>query len=81
MENGRDKGVELIDGTIYKGTAIISTVDPQQTFFKLVGKEHLSYESTEMLEGNQWEKHSLLGIHPAMEHTPRFTAADSNSDI
>ena len=81
MENGAARGVELTDGTIYKGRAVISTVDPHQTFFKLVGKEHLSPEFTEILEGYQWEKHSLLGIHLAMEHAPRFTAADSNPDI
>ncbi|EFK09251.1 FAD dependent oxidoreductase [delta proteobacterium NaphS2] len=81
MENGAARGVELTDGTIYRGKAIISTADPHQTFFNLVGKEHLSDELTEMLESYQWEKHSLLGIHLAMEHPPRFTAADSNPDI
>jgi len=81
MEKGAARGVELTDGTIYKGRAVISTVDPHQTFFKLVGREHLSSEFTEILEGYQWENHSLLSISLAMEHAPRFTAAASNPDI
>ena len=81
MEGGAARGVELTDGTVYRSKAVISTVDPHQTFFKLVGREHLSSEFAATLEDYQWENHSLLSVSLAMEHAPRFAAAASNPDI
>ena len=81
MEGGKAVGVELDDGNIIKAKTIISTLDPHQTFFKLVGKEHLESEFTEKLNGYQWDKYSLCGVHLAMEQAPDFKAAASNPDI
>jgi len=76
IEDGKATGVELTDGTIHKSKTVISTVDPHQTFFKLVGEDNLSTEFTEKLKGYQWENHSLMVVHYAMEHAPKFKNPD-----
>jgi phytoene dehydrogenase-like protein len=82
IENGAAKGVELVNGTIIRAEkAVISTIDPQQTFLKLVGEENLDSDFVQSIKGWQWEKYSLLGIHLALEEAPKFTAATSDSEI
>ncbi|MDZ4247033.1 MAG: NAD(P)/FAD-dependent oxidoreductase, partial [Dehalococcoidia bacterium] len=82
VENGAATGVEMEDGSvIHAHKAVVSTIDPQQTFIKLVGKEHLEGDFVEQIEGWQWEQHSLTGVHLAMEEAPNFTAASSNPDV
>jgi len=45
IEGGEARGVEMEDGVVYEaGKAIISTIDPQQTFLDLVGEENIDHE-------------------------------------
>jgi phytoene dehydrogenase-like protein len=76
------KGVELQDGTIYKANkAVISTIDVNQTFFDLVGKDNLDPTFVEKVEAWQWEHWSLYHLHLAMWEPPKFKAAEKNPDI
>lgn len=76
------KGVELEDGAIIRAhKAVVSTIDPHQTFLKLIDKKYLTKDFVEGIEGWQWEKYSLCGTHLALEEAPDFTAAASNPDI
>ncbi len=82
LEGGAARGVELTDGTvIHARKGVISTIDPQQTFLKLVGENNLEADFVESIKGWQWEKHSLMGVHLAMTEAPKFTAAAANPDI
>jgi len=82
IENGEAKGVELEDGTQFMAKkAILSTIDPHQTFLKYVGEDKLESDFTDMIKSWQWEKWSLLHVHLAMEEPPVFKAAESNPDI
>ncbi|MBI4333791.1 MAG: NAD(P)/FAD-dependent oxidoreductase [Chloroflexi bacterium] len=82
VENGAATGVEMVDGSVVKARkAVVSTLDPHQTFLKLVGKQNLDKDFAERIEGWQWEKYSLTGVHLAMEEAPNFTAAANNPDI
>jgi len=82
IENNTATGLEMEDGTVIKADkAIVSTIDPQQTFLKLVGEENLEKEFAAGIKSWQWEQYSLLGIHLALEETPDFTAAASDSEI
>jgi len=81
VEGGKAKGVEVEDGTVFEAEAVISTIDPEQTFLKLVGKDNLEEEFTEKIKGWQWEKSSLLTVHLCLDEPPRFTAAESDSRI
>ena len=82
VEDGVAKGVELEDGTqIGAAKAVLSTIDPIQTFIGLVGEAHLAPEFVEKTNGWEWEKWSLLGVHLALEEAPRFKAAESHPEI
>ncbi|MDZ4246496.1 MAG: hypothetical protein U1D67_05170, partial [Dehalococcoidia bacterium] len=82
IEGGVATGVELHDGTIVKASqAIISTIDPHQTFLQLVGEKNLDKDFVESIKGWQWETHSLLTIQLALAESPDFSAAASNQEI
>ncbi len=82
VDGGVAKGVELEDGTIIQADkAVVSTIDPHQTFLKLVGKENLSNDFVEQVEGWMWEKSTLMGLHLALEEAPNFTAAAADPEI
>jgi len=82
LDNGRASGVELEDGTVFTANkAVVSTLDPNQTFLNLVGKENLDGTFGKKIEGWMWEKYSLMGLHLALKEAPRFTAAAANPEI
>ncbi len=82
MEGGRAAGVECEDGRIYRAKkAVVSTIDPHQTFLELVGEEHLDKDFVESIKGWEWEHWSFLGVHLALEEAPRFRAAEKNEEI
>ena len=50
VENGKASGVELENGTVYEAEkAVVSSIDPHQTFLELVGEEHLPEEFAEKI--------------------------------
>ena len=82
VESGTAKGVELEDGTIINASKVVaSTIDPHQTFLNLVGEKHLDEDFVEQINGWQWEKYSLAGLHLALKEAPNFTAAASDPEI
>ncbi|MBI4334024.1 MAG: NAD(P)/FAD-dependent oxidoreductase [Chloroflexi bacterium] len=82
IENGRATGVELHDGTIVSASkAIVSTVDPHQTFLGLVGEKNLDRDFADSIKNWQWEKHSLFTAQLALLEAPNFTAAANNPEL
>jgi len=82
VEDGAATGVELEDGTRYLADkAVVSTIDPHQTFLDYVGEENLETDFTEMIKAYQWEKWSLTNLHMALEEPPNFKAAEANPDV
>ena len=82
VTSGRATGVELENGTIYEAKkAVVSSIDPHQTFLDLVGENNLPGEFVEKIKLWQWEKSSLCSLHLALEEPPDFTAAADNPDI
>lgn len=82
VENGVATGVERADGTVFRADkAVVSTIDPHQTFLKLVGEENLDSEFVETIKGWQWEKYSLMGVHLALAEAPDFACASSNPEV
>ncbi len=82
LSGGQASGVELEDGTLFTADkAVVSTLDPQQTFLNLVGKENLDETFGKKIEGWMWEKYSLMGLHLALKEAPNFTAAAKNPEI
>ena len=81
VEDGTARGVEMEDGVIHHGKAVISTIDPHQTFLKLVGEENLGEDFTEKINSWQWEKESLFQVSLALEERPKFLAAGGVPDL
>jgi phytoene dehydrogenase-like protein len=82
IEDGVAVAVERDDGVVFEAAkAVISTLDQEQTFFKLVEPEHLDKEFVETMKVWIWEHWSLLGIHFLLEEMPDFAAASNNSEI
>jgi phytoene dehydrogenase-like protein len=80
VNNSAATGVEMEDGRIIEvNKAIISTIDPIQTFIKYVGKENLSQEFIETTENFKWEHWSLLTVHLALEKAPVFNDPEINN--
>jgi phytoene dehydrogenase-like protein len=82
VEDGKAVGVDTKEGTTYTANkAVLSSLNPIQTFKDLVGEEHLDGFFSEKVDMWEWESCSLLGVHPALEERPNFTAAQSNPDV
>lgn len=82
LEDGVAVGVEREDGDIFRAEkAIISTLDPHQTFLSLVGDENLDEDFVEQTKCWQWEKYTLMGLHLALDEPPNFSAAAENPEI
>lgn len=81
VEKGEAKGVEIKDGRIYKAKVVVSAIDPFQTFYNLVGKEHLKKDFIAKIDNFKPEAWSLFTMHLALWDAPNFTAAAQNPDI
>ena len=82
VEGGIATGVETNDGRIYQAErAVVSSIDPYQTFLKLMDKKDVDQDFVDKIEAWKWEKWSLETIHLAMEGGPHFSAAASNPDV
>ncbi|MFC2009394.1 phytoene desaturase family protein [Chloroflexota bacterium] len=81
IENGEARGVELEDGRVYNAKVVASSIDPFQTFFDYVGKEHLEADFIEKIEYFKPEAWSLFTMHLSLWDAPSFTAAAQNPDI
>ena len=82
LKDGAAVGVEREDGHLFEATkAVISTLDQEQTFLKLVGPQHLDHSFVEQVKMWKWEHWSLLGVHFVLEEKPNFAAASNNTEI
>ena len=80
VKDGTATGIELNDGTLIEASkAIISTIDPIQTFIKYVGKENLEKDFVEKVDNFHWEHWSLLTVHLALEQPPAFIDPEINN--
>ena len=63
LEGGAVAGVESLDGRRFDARAVVSTLDPEQTFLRLVGEERLPGELGPAVRGWEWEERTLFGLH------------------
>lgn len=82
VEGNRATGIEMTNGKVIEAKqAVISTLDPHQTFLKLVGKENLENDMVEKTKLWKWDKWSLLTVHMALSEPPHFKVADSDPEL
>jgi phytoene dehydrogenase-like protein len=63
MDNGVAVGVEVAGGQRFDARAIISTLNPEQTFRQLVGAAALPRELREVVQMWEWEERTMFGLH------------------
>jgi phytoene dehydrogenase-like protein len=81
-EDGTARGVGLTDGREFEGRAIVSTLNPDQTFLRCVGEDRLPAELAATLRDWEWEEWSLFTSHLGIKgEAPHYTAAGFNPDV
>ena len=74
IEGGEARGVQLADGQqIRAARAVVSALDPRQTFRRLIGPEHLSEDFLELVDAYSFGRISICRAHLALKEPPRFT--------
>lgn len=83
IENGTATGVETTDGRIfYARGAVVSTIDPTQTFGQLVPPDILEAKFRKAIERIQYGPNDVLfGGHLALREAPRYISEAWNPDI
>ncbi|MCP5068025.1 MAG: NAD(P)/FAD-dependent oxidoreductase [bacterium] len=77
LEDGRAAGVQLAhEGRVLRSKVVMSTLDPETTFFDMVGKENLPSQLTNDVEGWAWDKWSFNTLHIATDEPPRYACDD-----
>ena len=76
MQNGHAAGVEIAEGRTLRSKVVMSTLDPQTTFFDLVGAEHLPQALKELIQGWKLDKWSFDTLHVASKEPPRYACDD-----
>ncbi len=74
IEQGVAQGAVLEDGRLFRARrAVVSALDPKQTFLRLTERSQLTSEFIELVEGYSFGKISICRIHLALSEAPRFT--------
>jgi phytoene dehydrogenase-like protein len=73
-------GLRLTDGREFRARrAVVSALEPKQTFLRLVGRERLTPDFTKMVEQYSFGKISIVRLHLALKEAPRFKNAGDMS--
>ncbi|MDZ4246799.1 MAG: hypothetical protein U1D67_06755, partial [Dehalococcoidia bacterium] len=82
IENGQATGVLLTDGTEVKArNMVVSTLDPYNLCFRLIGKEHLDWRLARRVAGIERRMTCLTWYTWALTEQPDFVAAQKEPDI
>jgi phytoene dehydrogenase-like protein len=81
VEDGKAKGIELEDGRkIMANKAIVSTLNPHQTFLELVGEDNVPSDLAQSIKDWKWEDWSLFTIHLGLKGLPSYKAGEEDPD-
>ncbi len=82
VEDKEAKGVELKDGTIVRAKQFVcSTLNPHQTFYDLIGKEHLNQDLITRLDQWHYSDMSFFTVHLALTEAPRFKVFEKHPEL
>ncbi len=70
------KGVQLANGETIEADRVISSADPQRTFLKLVGVQHLEIGFTNRIRRLRCDGH-VAKLHLALNSLPEFAGLDN----
>lgn len=82
IENGRAKGIRLLDGTqIEARQLVVSDNATPQLFFRLIGEENLSRHMKRKADTYFFDRAQLFWGTVAVHELPQYKAAKSNPDV
>ena len=82
VEGGIAKGVKLSTGEEFYGKAIISTLNPQQTFLEYIDRDQVPDDLAKSAEKWTFEEWSLFTSHYSIKPEPlKYKAAKFNEDV
>jgi len=74
VRGGDCVGIRLADGTeIEADKAVITSLDPQQTFLRCMQPEHLDARFLDMVRNFAWGNVTIARVHYALNEAPEFT--------
>jgi len=77
IADDRAQGLKLSDGQIISAKrAMVSSLDPKQTFQRLVDQKHLNDDFTEKVNRFSFGKVTICRVHLALSEPPKFTNGD-----
>jgi len=82
IENGTATGIRLTDGSqITARKLVVSTLNPAQLCFQLIGREYLDYRTVRRVEALESSFLCLMWYSFALREAPKYEAAAFNADI
>jgi phytoene dehydrogenase-like protein len=83
VEDGRATAVRTADGRLFHARqAVVSAVDPHQTFLQFVGADHLDPKLVKQINKIEYGPNDVLfGGHLALREPPRYISEAFNPDI
>lgn len=72
IEDGQAVGVELRSGEKITARVVLSSIDANTTFLKLVGEEHLPFPFTEKVKEIDY-RNGYIQVHMTLKEEPEFT--------
>jgi len=82
IENGKAKGIRLKDGTeIEAKKLVVSSVDPYQLCFELIGKDYLPLQIVRRVENIERHWVCITWYTWALREKPRYRAEAMNPDV
>jgi phytoene dehydrogenase-like protein len=82
IENGKAVGVRLEDGSTVRARHMVaSSISLEQTFYRLVGREHLPPPLASEVEHFKHMDWSFFSVHLAMTARPDYRAAAYDPDV
>ena len=80
VQNGRATGVVLENGDTLSSKVVISSVDPNRTFLRLVGEEHLDGDFVQQVRRYKF-RGSSGKINLALDRLPQFRHRSGNNHL
>lgn len=80
VDSGEAKGIVLEDGTeIMASRAVVTALEPRQTFLRLVDAEHLDNDFLKMVNNFVFGDVASFRVHFALHEAPKFIGRDDIS--
>jgi phytoene dehydrogenase-like protein len=81
ISGGRVEGVILEDGTEIKAYAVVSTLDPKQSFLNFFNEQDIPRHLVDSAKRWEWEKKTFYGVHLALRQAHVYKYGDSIPDV